>query len=288
MAGRPVRKQPSVGTAVVLRTERLTPHMVRVVLGGESLAGFAAGEFTDHYIKILFPVEGVAYPEPFDVERIRAEFPRAQWPRNRAYTVRAWDPVHVELSVDFVVHGDEGLAGPWAARVQPGETVRFLGPGGGYAPDPRADWHLLAGDESALPAIAAAVERLPAGSVVHAFVEVSGPEDEQKIVTADGFEVNWLHRGARPVGEALVEAVTGLEFPAGQPHVFVHGEAGFVKELRRHLRMERGIPRERLSISGYWRLGHSDEGWRAIKREWNTQVESETEPAPAQQAREAA
>ncbi|MGW7110328.1 siderophore-interacting protein [Streptomyces xanthophaeus] len=267
----------TVGTAVVVRTERLSPHMVRIVLGGEGLAGFGAGEFTDHYVKLLFPPQGVSYPSPWNLEQIRADFPRAQWPRQRAYTVRAWDAAHLELTLDFVVHGDEGLAGPWAARVQPGELVRFLGPGGAYAPDLTADWHLLVGDESALPAIAAAMEAVPAGTRVHAFIEVEGPADELKIAAADGTVPFWIHRGDRSVGEALVEAVTALRFPSPDVHAFVHGEAGFVKELRRHLRLERGIPRERLSISGYWRLGETDEGWRAIKRDWNATVEAEQE-----------
>ncbi|MET7533758.1 siderophore-interacting protein [Streptomyces goshikiensis] len=269
----------TVGTAVVVRTERLTPHMVRVVLGGDGLADFDAGEFTDHYIKLLFPPEGVTYASPWDLETIRSSHPRDEWPRQRAYTVRAWDVAHHELTLDFVVHGDEGLAGPWAARVQPGETVRFLGPGGAYAPDPTAGWHLLVGDESALPAIAAAMERMPVGADVRAFVEVEGPQDEQKIATPDGVVPVWLHRAGRPVGEALVEAITSLEFPSKDVHAFVHGEAGFVKDLRRHLRMERGVPRERLSISGYWRLGETDEGWRAIKRDWNATVEAEQERA---------
>ncbi|MFE2130460.1 siderophore-interacting protein [Streptomyces amritsarensis] len=267
----------TVGTAVVVRTERLSPHMVRLVLGGEGLADFGAGEYTDHYVKLLFAPEGVSYPAPWDLERIRRDFPRAQWPRQRAYTVRKWDPVHRELTLDFVVHGDEGLAGPWAARAQPGEVVRFLGPGGAYAPDAAAGWHLLIGDESALPAIAAAMERMPSGAEVHAFVEIDGPGDELKVATPDGISPVWLHRGGRPVGAALVEAVQAMEFPSTDVHAFVHGEAGFVKDLRRHLRLERGIPRERLSISGYWRLGETDEGWRAIKRDWNATVEAEQE-----------
>lgn len=279
MAERPARKATKAHEAQVVRVERITPHMVRVVLGGEGLAGFAIDEYTDHYIKLLFAPEGVTYPEPFDIERIREEFPREQWPTNRTYTVRSWDPAQRELTVDFVVHGDEGLAGPWAARARVGETVRFLGPGGGYAPAPAADWHLLVGDESALPAIAASVEAMPAGTRVHAFVEVEGPGDEQKVATPDGIEINWLHRGARPVGEALVAAVTALEFPPGDVCAFVHGEAAFVRELRRHLRLDRQIPREQLSISGYWRLGQNDEAWRAAKREWNDQVEREQETA---------
>lgn len=277
MAEQPARKAPKATEARVVRTERITPHMVRIVLGGPGLDAFEVGAYTDHYVKLLFAPEGVAYPEPFDMERIREEFPRDQWPTTRTYTVRAWDPVHRELTVDFVVHGDEGLAGPWAARATEGETVRFLGPGGGYTPDPAADWYLLAGDESALPAIAVALEALPAGAKAHAFVEIPDASEEQKFATADGVDVTWLHRGDRPTGEALVEAVRALEFPAGDVHAFIHGEAGFVKELRRHLRLDRGVPRERLSISGYWRQGKSDEAWRAIKREWNDQVEREQE-----------
>ncbi|MGW4158921.1 siderophore-interacting protein [Streptomyces sp. NPDC004788] len=276
-AAQPARKAPRAYEAQVIRTERITPHMVRLVLGGPGLDTFETGDYTDHYVKLLFAPEGVEYPAPFDMERIRAEFPREQWPTTRTYTVRAWDAAQRELTVDFVVHGDEGLAGPWAARAQPGDTIRFLGPGGGYAPDTAADWHLLAGDESALPAIATALERLPEGAVVHAFLEVADASEEQKFATAAGVEVTWLHRGSRPVGEALIDAVRGLDFPAGDVHVFVHGEAGFVKELRRHLRIDREVPRERLSISGYWRLGKTDEAWRAIKREWNEQVEREQE-----------
>ncbi|MFD7136013.1 siderophore-interacting protein [Streptomyces sp. NPDC059894] len=280
MAERPARKPRKPHSAQVVRTERLTPHMQRVVLGGEGLSEFTAGTCTDHYVKLLFAPEGVTYPEPFDMERIRAEFPREQWPVTRTYTVRHWDAEHRQLTLDFVIHGDEGLAGPWAARVQPGETVRFMGPGGAYTPDPAADWHLLAGDESALPAIAAALEALPAGAVAHAFVEVSGPEEEQKIDS--DVEVVWLHRGDRPVGEKLVEAVRALTFPEGRLHAFVHGEAAAVKELRRLLRVEHQVPREDLSVSGYWRLGHNEDGWQASKREWNASVEQEQEgSAPA-------
>ncbi|MDL2077443.1 siderophore-interacting protein [Streptomyces sp. GXMU-J15] len=279
MAERPARKPRRLHSAQVVRTERLTPHMQRVVLGGEGLAAFAADTCTDHYVKLLFGPPGVTYPEPFDLDRIRDEFPREKWPVTRTYTVRSWDARHRELTLDFVIHGDEGLAGPWALRAQPGETVRFMGPGGAYAPDPTADWHLLAGDESALPAIARSLEALPAGARAHAFVEIAGPEEEQKIDS--DVEVTWLHRGDRPVGEAVVEAVRSFAFPEGRLHAFVHGEAAFVKDLRRLLRVERQIPREDLSVSGYWRLGHNEDGWQASKPEWNARIEAEQEGAPA-------
>jgi NADPH-dependent ferric siderophore reductase len=263
--------------ARVARTERLTPHMIRVVLAVDPEAALDVGAYTDHYVKLVFAPEGVTYPEPLDLDAVRASLPREQWPRTRTYTVRAWDPDSREMTVDFVHHGDEGLAGPWAAGARHGDGIWFMGPGGGYAPDPEAGWHLLAGDESALPAVAAARERLPAGAPARVLVEVAGPHEEQKLETSADVEVVWLHRGDRPVGTLLVEAVTALEFPPGDVHVFVHGEAGFVKELRRHLRLDRGVPRERMSISGYWRRGSDEDGWQASKREWNAAVEQEQE-----------
>ncbi|WP_336205224.1 siderophore-interacting protein [Nonomuraea sp. LPB2021202275-12-8] len=260
---------------VVLRTERISPHMIRVIVGGDGLRDFATSGYTDHYVKVVFPHEGVDYPQPFSVQHVRETMPREFWPRLRTYTVRAWDPDSRELTLDFVYHGDEGLAGPWAARAVPGDEVLMLGPGGGYAPDPAADWHLLVGDESALPAIAASLEALPEGATAQVFIEVEGPEEELKLRTFGDVHVSWLYRNGRPVGERLVEEVRGLKFPEGEVHAFVHGEAGFVKQLRRHLRVESGIPMERLSISGYWRLGVDDEGWRAVKKDWNRQVETE-------------
>ncbi|MFC7217876.1 siderophore-interacting protein [Streptomyces polyrhachis] len=284
MAQRPARKKAQVNTAEVVRTERLTPHLMRVVLGGETLRGLGVGEFTDHYVKLLFPAEGTTLPdspEPFDLEALRRELPRQQWPVTRTYTVRRWDPRALELTIDFVVHGDEGRAGPWALRARPGERVHFLGPGGAYAPDPAADWHLLAGDESALPAIAASLEHLPPGARAYAFLEVTGPGEQLPLAAPEGVEVTWLHRGAERVGSRLVDAVREFAFPAGRVHAFVHGEAAMVKELRHLLRLERGIPREDLSISGYWRLGHTEEGWRAVKQDWNARIEAEQETPPA-------
>ncbi|MGY1845486.1 siderophore-interacting protein [Modestobacter sp. SYSU DS0875] len=266
--------------AEVLRTSRLTPHMIRVVLGGDGLAGFPVGEFTDHYVKLLFPPAGAPYAVPFDPEQVRAELPRDQWPVTRTYTVRAWDPTSGELTIDFVYHGDEGLAGPWAASARPGDRIQLLGPGGAYAPRPDADWHLLVGDESALPAIAASLPRLTAGAPAQVFLEVAGPEEEQDDVpTPVGVELVWVHRGSAEPGRALVDAVRAAQLPAGRGHVFVHGEAGLVRELRRHLRAERGLDPEFTSVSGYWRVGRTEDRWQAEKRDWNAQIEAEEQVA---------
>jgi NADPH-dependent ferric siderophore reductase len=274
-AARPRRgRTPKV--AEVLRTSRITPHMIRVVLGGKGLAGFRADEFTDHYVKLLFPPAGAPYGVPYDVEDVRAEHPREMWPVTRTYTVRAWDAAAGELTIDFVHHGDEGIAGPWADAARPGDLIQLLGPGGAYAPHPEADWHLLAGDEAALPAIAVALERLPSGAEALVFVEVAGPEEQQDdLVLSPGVDLRWVHRGDAAPGEPLVAAVRGTALPAGNGHVFVHGEAFAVRELRRHLRTERGLDPQWTSISGYWRRGDTEDRWQAGKTQWNAAIEAE-------------
>jgi NADPH-dependent ferric siderophore reductase len=260
-------------SAMVQRTEQLSPSMVRIVVTGPELARFTANDYSDAYVKLVFLRPGVDYPRPLDLGVVRERFRSEDWPQQRTYTVRAWDPAALELTIDFVVHGDEGLAGPWARSARPGDELLIQGPGGGYRPDPTADWHLLVGDESALPAIAAALERLEATAIGHVLLEVDGAEAEQKLEGPAGVTVHWAHSTGRPLGVALVEAVTALPFPDGVVQAFVHGEAAVVKELRRLLKLERGIPMAQLSISGYWRHGATDEAWRAVKADWNREIE---------------
>lgn len=249
---------------IVLRTERVTPHMIRVVLRCDE---FVDNGSTDHYVKLLFLQPGVEYPEPLDMGVVREQLPSEQWPTMRTYTVRSWDDAAKELTIDFVHHGDEGIAGPWAAAAQPGDKLWFNGPGGGYAPQETAAWHLLVGDESALPAIGTAIEALPTGARAKVFIEVEDETEEQKFSGSGDVELTYLHRtgatGER--GDGLVAAVEALEFPAGDVQAFVHGEAGFVLRLRRHLFTERGLPRGQVSLSGYWRLGKNEDGWQAEK-----------------------
>ncbi|GAB2810722.1 siderophore-interacting protein [Actinocorallia aurea] len=259
---------------VVLRKEQLTPHMVRVVVGGDDLKQrFQAGAFTDHYVKLQFP--RADSPVPFDPSVIRETLPRAEWPITRTYTVRAWDAESAELTLDFVVHGDSGIAGPWAASAEPGDELWLAGPGGAYRPSADAGWHLFAGDESAVPAIAASLEQLPEGATAIAFLEVESAEEEVPLPSRPGLTVTWLHRGDTPVGEKLTAAVEALDFPSRDVQAFVHGEAGLVKALRRNLRVTRDLPLSQLSISGYWRLGADEDGWQSSKSTWNAQVEAE-------------
>ena len=183
--------------------------MIRVVAGGPGLAGFPETPHADRYVKILFPRPGVDYPEPFDIEAIWAALPRDQWP-TRAPTrcARSTTPPASSPSTSCY-HGDTGLAGPWAAAARPGDVLRLLGPGGAYAPDPAADWHLLVGDESALPAIGAACERMPAGVPVLALLEVADEAERQPLTGPGALDVTWLYRdGGRP--EQVLDALRAL------------------------------------------------------------------------------
>lgn len=252
----------------VLRTERLSAHMVRVVAGGDGLSEFPQTPHSDRYVKILFPLPGVTYPEPLDMDRVHAEYPRDQWPAQRTYTVRSLDHDAGELVIDFVHHGDAGLAGPWAAAARPGDRIRLVGPGGAYTPDPDADWHLLVGDEAALPAVAAALERIPSGRPAVAILQVDAAGEELPLPGVADLHVRWLYRSdgaGDPDGTQLLDAVRDLTFPPGRVHAFVHGEAIAVRELRRHLTRERGVTRDDLSVSGYWRRGRDEEGFREFK-----------------------
>ncbi|ROR97091.1 NADPH-dependent ferric siderophore reductase [Salana multivorans] len=279
--------------AQVVEKSWVSPHLVRLVLaapGGGPLSELPGNEFADAYVKVVLPPRGVTLPWPYDAAELRETLPPEQWPVMRTYTIRSFDGVH--LTLDFVVHGDEGIAGPWARDVEPfgeGSLVQLRGPGGAYSPDLDADHHLLVGDASALPAIAVALERLPSGASADVVVEVEDAADEIELPTLASATVRWVHAACSslPPGEEIVAVVRSLRLPGSgdddegataasglDVHAFVHGEAGWVKELRSHLRFERGVPRERLSISGYWRRGVDDEQWRESKREWNAQVEA--------------
>jgi NADPH-dependent ferric siderophore reductase len=268
-----------VHTFEVLRTEQLTSHMVRVALGGNGFDTFTPSEFTDSYVKLVFVADDVdvaALPQPLTLDSF-AELPAARKPVVRTITVRRVDPGAREIAVDIAVHGDHGAAGPWAATAQPGQPVYLMGPSGAYAPDPAADWHLLAGDETALPAISVALESLPANAIGQVFIEIAEPEDEIPLTAPDGVQINWLYRGGRAdlVGEdragnnaPLVEAVKTAFWLPGQVHAFIHGEAQAVMHnLRPYIRKERGVEAKWASISGYWRRGRTEETFRQWKKE---------------------
>jgi NADPH-dependent ferric siderophore reductase len=276
VAGRPLQ------TFQVVGTQQLAPHMVRVVLGTDDFDTFVPSKFTDSYVKLAFVADDLddrdvdALPQPLTLDSFRG-LPPGKQPSVRTMTVRRVDEAAREITIDIAVHGEHGVAGPWAVTAQPGQRIYLMGPGGAYTPDPAADWHLLAGDESALPAIAAALEALPAGAVGKAFIEVAGPDDEVPLTAPESVDVRWVYRGGRadlvPEDRAgdfapLIEAVTSAQWLPGNVHVFIHGEAQAVMHnLRPYIRNKREVDAKWASISGYWRRGRTEESFRQWKKE---------------------
>lgn len=233
----------------VLRTEQLAPRLRRIVLGGPAFADYLACHLpsTDTYVKLVL-ADG-------DETVLRT------------YTIRWVDPDAQELAIDFVTHGSEGVAGPWASAAEPGDTLRFRGPGGAYRPRPESDHHLFVGDESSLPAIAASLAVLEPGVVATAFVEVDGPDHHIDLPTDGDVTVHWLHRdGAQPGTTTLLDdAVRAWPWPEGRVQAFVHGESALLKTVRPYL-MER-VERRDISVSAYWRRGITEEGFRSWKQQ---------------------
>ncbi len=268
-ATRPARPPRPQVVLEVQRTAWITPHMVRVTLGGPGFAGFQPSQATDMHVKLIFVRPELGIEPPYDLPALREAIDPDDRPVLRTYTIRSVDAAAGTLDIDFVVHGDEGLAGPWAANARPGDRLAFMGPGGGYRPDPTADWHLLAGDESALPAIAAALEALPADAVGVALIEAGDESDRLALTAPAGVELQWVLRDGRPAGTAttlLADTIAGLPWPEGRVQVFIHGEREAVKAIRDVLKPHE-IDRSMLSLSGYWAFGRSEDRFQAEKRE---------------------
>jgi len=261
--------------AEIRKVTRISPNMIRIVFGDGDLGNFESTSFTDQYINAYFVPEGATYSVPFDLDNARSSGD-AYRPRSRRFTVRQWEPETEQLTLDFVVHGDQGYAGIWAQRAQIGDRLQFKGPNGGYAPDGGVDWHLLAGDESALPAISASVETIPDSKPCTVFLIVDGPENQINFSSSPMHEINWIYRSAAVEPEkALLEAIEACQFQDGKFDVFIHGEAGEVRDIRKHLILDRGIDIETASISPYWRRDHTDEAWRSIKKQWLAEQEKD-------------
>jgi NADPH-dependent ferric siderophore reductase len=245
-AGRPRRARYG---SVVQRIETLTPRMVRVVFSGPDLANFAWNGPAAHIKLILGP-------------------PAAEGERglSRTYTPRHFDAARHELTVDFVLHG-EGPASTWAAQAQVGQSMLIAGPGRCYTVDAAAQWLLIAGDESAIPAIATILEVVPDSVRTQVLIEVNDAADEFAIAAErPNVSLRWLHRAqpivghgsTAPAGVELTAAVSAYQPPTGSGSVYVACESEAMRRIRRQLLVERGLPREWLTTRGYWKQGATD------------------------------
>ncbi|GGV04432.1 siderophore-interacting protein [Actinomadura cremea] len=244
----------------VLRSERLGPSMMRVTLGGSGLDGFvSAGR--DQRIKLFFPhphQDAPVMPANWTAETWFEDW-RAMDPAERgimrSYTVREQRPG--ELDIDFALHmdGGSGPAANWAVAAAPGARIAVLGPtgpdNGGYDfRPPEGAPVVMAGDLTALPAIAGNLAWLPADTPAQVFIEVPHPGDRQDLATKADAEITWV--------DGLLDAVRAADVPDGA-YAWIAGESSVVKALRRHLVNERGVHRRSVAFCGYWRRGASEE-----------------------------
>jgi len=258
-AQRPNRPAPRLVS--VESVERLSQHMLRVRLTGESLAGYPTPPGPATHIKVVLPQDGA--DQPFIPEYgpdgpILAEGQKRQL--SRTYTPRRWHPEAQALDVDFLLHGD-GPGATWAKSAQPGSIVAVTNPGGPYNLDSSATSFVIAGDDSALPAMGTILEALPASARATVLVEVEGSEDEMELESPAEIEVTWLHRGISedPIGALLASTLRETKLPSPEAgRIWVGCEAEIMRELRKWLIFERGWDRKAIHTHGYWKLGASN------------------------------
>lgn len=248
----------------VARTRLLTPRMARITLAGGDLGRFVSAG-PDQFVYVLLPPVGrtqLTIDSSFTWDAYRA-MPEAERPVGAYYTVRRHRPEFGELDLDFVLHGDEGVGSAWAARAKPGDEVAVWGPRIAFEPPADTTWRLLVADETGLPALGSICESLPAGAKVHAIVEVTDEYDELPFDCAADVHVHWIHRGSAPVGttDLLIDAVRELALPAGeQVYAWGGGEIRAMNDVRHHLRKERGLTKDQVSVLAYWRhTSHADD-----------------------------
>jgi NADPH-dependent ferric siderophore reductase len=241
----------------VLRVADVTPMMRRVTFGGAEFEGLHGGP----NLKLLLPPR---HGMPLELPGVAPDG-KALWSEEgrravvRTYTVSRIDEVARELDVDFVLHGDEGVASGWAARVRPGDLAGIAGLGGRTVRP--ASRYILAGDHTAVPALVNILASLPETATGHAFIEVPGPEEEQKLRHPPGVAVTWLHHGPHGAGrtELLQRAVCALPIAPGEDvFAWVGAESFAARAIRAHLRDACGVDRRKLLVIGYWKLGMSE------------------------------
>ncbi|MCR1572350.1 siderophore-interacting protein [Stenotrophomonas sp.] len=242
----------------VLRTEEVTPHMRRIVLGGDDLAGFDSPGADDH-IKLFFPNAAGEMVLPVLTAEGRS-YPAGKEPSpSRDYTPRWWDHETGELAIDFVLH-DQGIAGPWAERAQPGDTLVIGGPRGSFVVADTYDAYVLIGDETALPAIARWLDVLPDGAEVQAFIEVRDEDERQDLPQYENVRIHWLERNGFPAASStlLEDMLTDFEAPDGDVFYWIATESRRARMMRKFIEGHLGVPRDWIRSTGYWKA-HPDE-----------------------------
>ncbi|WP_111497235.1 MULTISPECIES: siderophore-interacting protein [Marinobacter] len=237
--------KPAPRELEVIRTTPVTPHMLRVTLGGDNMAQFPTDQ-ASAYIKLVFP---------------RGE---GQRPMMRTYTIRHQRAD--EIDVDFMVHDTEGPASSWAQAAQPGDRILIGGPGARKLVDPEADWFLLAGDMTALPAMSVNLELMPADARGYAVIEVVDEADIQELDHPENVELHWVVNPTPDAdGQTLLNRVRQLAWLDGEPSVWAACEFTSMRNLRKHFKQEKEVGRRSLYVSSYWKIGVSEDEHKLAK-----------------------
>ena len=264
MAFSDARKERGLYHAEVTATERISPHLVRLTFGSPDLAGLPRHGF-DHWVRLFFPhrergdADYSHLPETFGVTGYLKYLRQRSGsrPAVRSYTIR--QQRDHEIDVDFIAHGDTGLAGPWAVRAKPGERVALIDQGRGFDLLPDAGHHVLVGDESAMPAVLGVLRDLPADARGLAIIEVPDLADAQEAPAPSGIDVRWVVRDdadARPGSVALEQLRRHRPEHPERVSAFVVGEQALAAGGRRHL-VDCGVPKSRIAFTGFWRVGRA-------------------------------
>ncbi|WP_427185112.1 siderophore-interacting protein [Bordetella bronchialis] len=251
-----VRHELKMRLLQVVRTRLVSPQLLCVTLSGPDMEGFRSASFDDH-VKVFFPEPDQDKPVlPIVGPQGISMPPGVPRPAARDYTPRRHDPIAGELDIEFVLHGD-GPASSWAAQARPGKFLGVGGPRGSFIVPMGFDWHLLIGDETALPAIARRIEELPASTRVIAIIEVAEAAAEVALPRREGLSVQWLHRNNAPAGDPMLleNAARQVELPAGEGYVWAAAESAAAKAVRRVMVEERGVAKTRIRASSYWKRG---------------------------------
>jgi NADPH-dependent ferric siderophore reductase len=240
----------------VVKTERVTPHLLRITLGGDELADFVSPAFDDH-VKLFFPDANGALTLP-TAGPDGPVWPDGVKPTMRDYTPRGYDPVARTLEIDFALH----LAGPatrWAEQAAPGHRIGVGGPRGSFIVTTDFDWHLLVGDDTALPAISRRLAELPAGAHAIVIAEVDSADDKVDLPSAANVQIVWAYRNGASAGTfPLLTALEQSVLPEGDFHAWVACESAAAKAVRTHLIDVHKANPKWIRASGYWRKGSAD------------------------------
>ncbi|WGS52956.1 siderophore-interacting protein [Paraburkholderia sp. D15] len=239
----------------VKQVQALTPHLIRVTFTGDDLHDFVSASFDDH-MKVFFPEPGADKPALPEAGPDGPVFPAGQRPVARDFTPRRFDREARELDIEFAMH-EAGPAATWAAQAKPGQYLGVGGPRGSLVIPTGFDWHLLIGDDTALPAIARRLEELPPGTRAAAVIEVADASARIEFDTRAELHLVWCYRndtGYR--GEPLLQAVRETYLPEdGEGYVWAAGESATMRAVRYHLCTERGVDKSRIRAASYWKQG---------------------------------